>query len=201
MKRRVARRVRLPIYGEARADRQRRDLWDRPTFGQWLEDVVSTSDKDDWQFFEAFTLLDGHQCIRRMSVNDCLRLFMEFGEDVHPIEWSELREAVSLFEDGLPTHRCVLAEYIDDATENPGVYFVQQGPEGPIKIGVAQNVRLRMRGLQTSSPYPLRLLGVIRGGPAEERAAHATLQSHKLLREWFKPHPDVLAYLMARRAS
>lgn len=74
-----------------------------------------------------------------------------------------------------------------------GVYFVQQGNDGPIKIGVSGNVDKRIRSLSTSSPLPLRLLAVLPGGRGEEQELHKRLAAHRLGGEWFAPVPAVLA--------
>jgi len=55
------------------------------------------------------------------------------------------------------------------------VYFIQAGDAGPIKIGHTNDVRKRLSMIQTSAPDHLRLLAVMDGGEAEERALHREL--------------------------
>jgi len=79
--------------------------------------------------------------------------------------------------------------------EEPGTvtYFIQSGLDGPIKIGVTTNFPARLSGLQTSSPTPLRVLGVV---PRDiESECHVLLRAWRLHGEWFEPTPEVLAFI------
>ena len=76
------------------------------------------------------------------------------------------------------------------------VYFVQSGESGPIKIGVAVDVAARIAVLQTATPTPLELLGVVpRGGRELERLLHKELAEDRLTGEWFWPSEKVQARL------
>jgi hypothetical protein len=81
------------------------------------------------------------------------------------------------------------------------VYFIQEGKDGPIKIGVSTQARLRsrVRELQTGNHRCLRLLGSFGGGLPEERRLHRELWDHLLGGEWFAPHPEVLAAVNHKR--
>lgn len=72
-----------------------------------------------------------------------------------------------------------------------GVYFVQSAGGGPIKIGVSKNVRARIRSLQTSSPTPLVLLGVVAGSRDTEAALHHRLHASRIRGEWFADSDEV----------
>lgn len=72
------------------------------------------------------------------------------------------------------------------------VYFIQ-AETGPIKIGVASDVRKRLGNLRGASPVPLTLLLSISGGPMAEYSFHHKFRAHRLHGEWFHPHPDILA--------
>lgn len=75
------------------------------------------------------------------------------------------------------------------------VYFIQ-ADEGPIKIGVAASPLYRLGGLQTASPYPLRLLAVMPNqGALGESALHAKFAHLRTHGEWFRAAPDLLAYI------
>ncbi len=79
-----------------------------------------------------------------------------------------------------------------------GVYFVQAGEGGPIKIGVASNVRERLQTLQTGSAVVLRLLGVAYDATAPEEAAlHERFAAHRIRGEWFRPAADLLEHVAA----
>ncbi len=73
------------------------------------------------------------------------------------------------------------------------IYFIQRGPDGPVKIGRAVDVQQRLRTLQTSSPEPLRLLLVIAGSSEREREVHTALVGSRMSGrcEWFHPTPDL----------
>lgn len=75
------------------------------------------------------------------------------------------------------------------------VYFVQMGEGGPIKIGSAADLGKRVSGLDTASPYPLRLLGVLNGGVALEREMHKRFRAHHMRLEWFQPAQALLEFI------
>jgi hypothetical protein len=75
------------------------------------------------------------------------------------------------------------------------VYVVRSGKAGAFKIGIAWDVERRLCGLQTTSPRQLRLIHHEAGGGKVERAAHKALAAHRLKGEWFRPHPEVLAFV------
>lgn len=71
------------------------------------------------------------------------------------------------------------------------VYFIQANASkgrGPIKIGVSYAPSIRLANLQTGCPYPIGLLGTIRGGRNVERALHLMFHDRRLSGEWFKPN-------------
>jgi Meiotically up-regulated gene 113 len=73
------------------------------------------------------------------------------------------------------------------------VYFVQQGDDGPIKIGRAANVERRLGQLRVANPQPLRLLATIEGDIEAELK-----QRFKKLRisgEWFKPAEELRTFI------
>ena len=82
------------------------------------------------------------------------------------------------------------------------VYFIQNGVGGPIKIGVTNNPLNRLRALQTGSPWPYILLGVVSdqsGLPSSaryyEQWLHKKFARFRLDGEWFDPVPEVLAFI------
>lgn len=91
------------------------------------------------------------------------------------------------------------AQYAERTTLNaagPVVYFVQAGPEGPIKIGYAKRVADRFGELQTANPEPLILLGVLFDGTrALEARTHLRFAHLRLRGEWFTPADELLDFL------
>lgn len=80
------------------------------------------------------------------------------------------------------------------------VYFIQAGPvrgEGMIKIGIAIDLRRRMRNLQVGCPDDLNLIEAIEFGDSAalvEKALHELLTPLRRVRtEWFAPHPFIFA--------
>ena len=75
------------------------------------------------------------------------------------------------------------------------IYFIQQGDDGPIKVGYSTSPEERLRALQTASPYSLRLLKVVEGGEALEKQIHTRFAENQLQGEWFQPTDTFVAYL------
>ena len=107
-------------------------------------------------------------------------------------DWSPLGQLTSVFDvyggarDGSP------ATPFDAAVR---VYFIQCGTTGPVKIGMARDVRKRMATLQTACPFDLRLLAAIDGSADLERELHQRFAEHRLRGEWFLPVPELLAHV------
>lgn len=75
------------------------------------------------------------------------------------------------------------------------VYFIQQGKDGPIKIGVASNPIDRMVNLQMGSGYELALLGVTEESAGLEKMLHRQFSHLRLHYEWFSPDGELLDYI------
>lgn len=208
-------RMRLPIFGEASADRLRRVLRDDPSFGLFLWESIESDreeHRDDPRWPVVFGALweeiDLDRDARFVSPNDVVEALDELGHDLGSDMWAAYDEACRLFfasrlvrhaADGyaVAEHCCFGNVDANAAPTRAGIYFVQQGADGPIKIGKANNVRDRMRGLQTSNPYPLRLLGVVDGGMSEEADLHRRFADARMQGEWFRPDASILQYLRA----
>lgn len=73
-------------------------------------------------------------------------------------------------------------------TEMEGyVYFIQQGEEGPLKIGWAVDPEKRLREFQTANPQTLFLRGAVPGSREDEANFHAFFWEHRIRGEWFQP--------------
>lgn len=127
-----------------------------------------------------------------MSRSDAERLteklqkaWVEYGEAL--VAQSELKRKYST-EFGLDADR---------KTERR-VYFIQAGEDGPIKVGSAAKPHSRLKELQTSSPYKLRLLGSVPGGYVEERRLHRLFGYFRLHGEWFEPIQEIKDYIEMR---
>lgn len=79
------------------------------------------------------------------------------------------------------------------------VYFVQMGATGPIKIGTAVDMALRLSNLQVGNPEVLILIGTMSGGPIEERRLHDRFARHRIRGEWFRPATELIDFAATLR--
>lgn len=96
-----------------------------------------------------------------------------------------------------PTGEQHLGQWLSEYHWDPlrFVYVIQGDPETPIKVGIANDVHKRMKGIQTGYPWRLRLLFAIPGDQHLEWYLHQRLKGHRLLGEWFQPDPDFLDFV------
>jgi transcriptional regulator of acetoin/glycerol metabolism len=74
------------------------------------------------------------------------------------------------------------------------VYFIQAGgTKGPIKIGVSDDPRTRLKGMQTSHHEKLTLLGIVEGTQEDEETMQDEVCNSRIRGEWFRPTEEVLA--------
>jgi Meiotically Up-regulated Gene 113 (MUG113) protein len=79
------------------------------------------------------------------------------------------------------------------AAREARVYAMVCPKAGAIKIGMSVRPMDRLSSLST--PSWLFLWETWEGGRAEERRAHEVLREHRIRREWFTAHPDVIAFI------
>lgn len=75
------------------------------------------------------------------------------------------------------------------------IYFIQEGSDGPVKIGLSNDPGRRLQQLKTGSSKPLRLLAVIEGNANKERELHTAFREFSINSEWFKPVTDIFLYI------
>ncbi|HEY1956720.1 MAG TPA: GIY-YIG nuclease family protein [Polyangiaceae bacterium] len=75
------------------------------------------------------------------------------------------------------------------------VYFLQEGVDGPIKIGHGRCPDRRLRGCQSGNPRELRLLGYRPGYRRDERTLHLRFKRLRIRGEWFQPADELLAFI------
>ena len=72
------------------------------------------------------------------------------------------------------------------------IYFV--GPKGgPIKIGFASRLEMRLKDLRTMNAYELIIHATVEGPPKMERDYHKQFSEYRLHGEWFEPASPILA--------
>lgn len=77
------------------------------------------------------------------------------------------------------------------------VYFIQEGHDGPIKIGCARYVSARLSQLQMGNWKRLQVLGVIPGASKTvERDWHRRFASIRVFGEWFAPTVELLQAIL-----
>lgn len=77
-----------------------------------------------------------------------------------------------------------------------GVYFIQAGEDGPIKIGGARNIHKRRSQMQIGNHLPLIIRGYIKEEGYEEEAEktlHRHFSSHRIRGEWFEPCEELIS--------
>lgn len=80
------------------------------------------------------------------------------------------------------------------------IYFLRSScANGFIKIGLARDLWQRIDALQPGSPYQLKLVRVLPGGRAEERALHERFRSAHYRGEWYRPTEELLRFLITSR--
>jgi hypothetical protein len=76
------------------------------------------------------------------------------------------------------------------------IYFMQEGADGPIKIGhVKRDVQLRRQSLQIGNPRLLICLATMRGTSLDEYAMHVRFKAAHLRGEWFNPTPELMEFI------
>lgn len=90
------------------------------------------------------------------------------------------------------------ASKIDEAVragtvERALIYFIQEGDDGPIKVGVSSNPRVRLGRLQIGNPRKLRVRSIYNGLSFEEKQIHKEYAYAHIAGEWFNPVPDLIA--------
>ena len=73
--------------------------------------------------------------------------------------------------------------------------YVIQAENGMVKIGCSKHPVTRFAAIQFNSPLQLRLIAVLDGNGADERALHARFDHSRRHNEWFVPDREVILFL------
>lgn len=78
------------------------------------------------------------------------------------------------------------------------IYFIQDSARNHIKIGFteADNAEVRRRALQTSNAAELKIIFTMPGDRKTEKELHEQFASSRECGEWFRPSPELLAYIV-----
>ncbi len=74
-------------------------------------------------------------------------------------------------------------------------YFIQQGTNGDIKIGVTKSIKNRLNTLQTANSEKLRLLGYISGNKEIESDLHRKFIAYRTNGEFFSVNQELIDYI------
>ena len=80
-------------------------------------------------------------------------------------------------------------------TKEEYIYFIQQGDDGPIKIGYSTDVTERIRRMRTCSPYEIYIRLVISGNLDFEKNIHKKFKKYKMRGEWFQNTKEIREYI------
>ena len=77
------------------------------------------------------------------------------------------------------------------------IYFIQAGDSGAIKIGTCRDdqIKARLGALQIGNPDEFRVLGIMDGNEAYERALHSRFRNHRQRGEWFAPVTEIIDHI------
>jgi hypothetical protein len=78
---------------------------------------------------------------------------------------------------------------------NSFVYFIQGESGGAIKIGITQDIKKRIAGMQTGHPDTVIELAIIPGDTFMESYIHEMFKEYRLRGEWFKPSEAILVFI------
>jgi hypothetical protein len=120
-------------------------------------------------------------------------------KDDSPIDMAALMKASAL-QRGLPWPPPSDPLPIRPRPATATIYFL--GPDdGPIKIGFASRVEVRLRGLRLANAFPLQLWATVQGPLTLEREYHRRFAAHRLHGEWFTRCPEIEAEIARLNAE
>lgn len=80
------------------------------------------------------------------------------------------------------------------------LYLMQSGINGPVKVGVANDVEARRRQLQTGNPFRVRVITVIPDAAQREFELHDLFGHFRLEGEWFEPIQEIFDWFKIQEA-
>ena len=84
---------------------------------------------------------------------------------------------------------------IKKTNEIEGIYLIQMGDDGPVKIGISTNIKSRLNELQTGCPKKLKLIKILPFKTyEEEEELQQKFKKYRIRGEWFSK--DILKYLI-----
>lgn len=85
------------------------------------------------------------------------------------------------------------------------LYFIRAGKKGPIKIGITWDLDTRIAMLQTGNHEILYLMAAYKNNRKAvqtlEKELHKKFNNFKIHGEWFKPHPELIDFVLGMDGS
>ena len=81
------------------------------------------------------------------------------------------------------------------------IYFIQEGDNGPIKIGISRDPENRVRAIQVSCSKTTKLLCSVLGTVEKESALHEQFKNIRLHGEWFKPSKELVDFIAKLKSA
>ncbi len=146
------------------------------------------------EMLDELYILD-QSCLARYQKFD--RLASRPLEGITSVDLEELVEKEEMSELAVEKMKETLSLWAILPGEDQGlVYFIRSGTTQAIKIGfTAGRPEDRLKALQTAHSYKLELIATSRGTREHEKELHDRFRAYQLEGEWFKPHPELLAFI------
>ncbi len=126
------------------------------------------------------------------------RLAKDFGVTEQQVgRWQDqlVRRAPDIFH----TSRAARRRYQSCGGPRGIVYFMQEGHDGPVKIGRASHPDALRAKLQPGHLKPLRVIATFPGDAARERIIHRDLKPFRLEGKWYSPARKLFQYIETLR--
>lgn len=81
------------------------------------------------------------------------------------------------------------------------VYFIAAEGSGRVKIGSSKDPKTRLSRLKTGSPFPLKILGVVRQSIASEQEVHERFEHLRVNLEWFTLNHEIVDFVNEHKES
>ncbi|MFW8602511.1 GIY-YIG nuclease family protein [Desulfobacterota bacterium M19] len=77
------------------------------------------------------------------------------------------------------------------------IYVIEEGTNGPLKIGTTVDIEKRIKTLQAGNSKQLNVIMTFEGGPSLENKIHKALDKHRVpgTKEWFYRVDEVFSYI------
>lgn len=75
------------------------------------------------------------------------------------------------------------------------IYFISADEANKVKIGFTNNLKKRLKQLQTSSPFELKVLLILEGDEHKEKELHLKFKKQRVNGEWFEKTEEISKFI------